>query len=409
MNQRMDLDGAVAPGFDAVATAFERNFDELGEIGAAVAVYHERRLVVDLAGGIDPVRGRAFARESLMMVASCTKGAMATCVLMLADAGVLDVDEPVARYWPEFGQAGKGDIPLRSVLSHQAGLPYPDPEAELHGLDQLAGPRLLRQLERQAPWWPPGTAFAYHPVTSGAILGEVVRRVTGQTMGQWFADHVAGPLELEFWIGLPPALDDRVAPSVWEKGRDARNDERAPDAGPPAGSYAARRLAAIANLPPMDPDPHDPASRRAYFGIEVPAAHGIANARSLARMYAALLDEVDGIRLLSPDMLAAATTPLTDGLPALIESGTTGPDIRFGLGYQLSSPSMPGLSPASFGHTGAGGRLGIADRDLRVAFGYVCNSMRDIGPGGDARWAPLLAAVRRCIDRRGANSRSTRA
>jgi CubicO group peptidase (beta-lactamase class C family) len=401
MNQRMDLDGGVAPGFDAVAIAFERNFDQLGEIGAAVAVYHERRLVVDLAGGIDPVRGgRAFARESLMMVASCTKGAMATCVLMLTDAGVLDVDEPVTRYWPEFGQAGKGAIRLRAVLSHQAGLPYPDPEAQLSGLDQLAGPALLRQLEQQAPWWPPGTAFAFHPVMSGAILGEVVRRVTGQTLGRWFAEHVAAPLGLEFWIGLPPALDDRVAPSVWAKGRDAWDDEPAPDAGPPAGSYAARRLGAIAKLPPMDPDPHDPASRRAYFGIEVPAAHGITNARSLARMYAALLDEVDGVRLLSPGMLAAATTPQTDGLPALIESGTAGPDIRFGLGYQLSSPSMPGLGPASFGHTGAGGRLGIADPDLGVAFAYVCNSMRNIGPGGDPRWAPLLAAVRSCIDRR---------
>ena len=131
----------------------------------------------------------------------------------------------------------------------------------------------------------------------------------------------------------------------------------------------------------------------------MPGAHGITNARSLARMYAALLDEIDGIRLLSPDMLAAATTPQTDRLPALIESGTAGPDIRFGLGYQLSSPSMPGLSPASFGHTGAGGRLGIADPDLDVAFGYVCNGMRNIGPGGDPRWATLLATVRSCVDR----------
>jgi CubicO group peptidase (beta-lactamase class C family) len=322
---------------------------------------------------------------------------MATCVLMLADAGVLDVDEPVASYWPEFGQGGKGDVPLRFVLGHQAGLPYPDPEAQLSGLDQLSGPALLRQLERQVPWWPPGTAFAYHPVTSGAILGEVVRRVTGQTMGEWFAQHVAAPLGLNFWIGLPAALDDRVAPSVWVEGRDAWTAELTSATAPSAGSYA-RRLAAMTKLPPMDPDPHDPASRRAYYGIEVPAAHGIANARSLARMYSALLDEVDGIRLLSPGTLAAATDPQTDGLPALIESGTAGPDIRFGLGFQLSSPSMPGLSPASFGHTGAGGRLGIADPDLRVAFGYVCNSMRNIGPGGDPRWATLLGAVRSGIE-----------
>src|SRR4051812_43151717 len=147
----MDLDGVVAPGFDAVAIAFERNFDELGDVGAAVAVYHEGRLVVDLAGGSDPVTARAFTCGSLMMVASCTKGAMATCVLMRGDAGVVALDEPVASYWPEFGDRGKGDVPLRFVLGHQAGLPYPDSEAQLSGLDQLSGPALLRQLEQQAP------------------------------------------------------------------------------------------------------------------------------------------------------------------------------------------------------------------------------------------------------------------
>jgi CubicO group peptidase (beta-lactamase class C family) len=391
----MDLDGFAAPGFDPVARALERNFDELGEIGASVAVYREGRLVVDLAGGTDPVRGHPFTRGSLMRIASCTKGATATCVLMLAEAGVLDVDAPVARYWPEFAQAGKAEITLRAVLSHQAGLPYPDPDAGLAGLDQLAGPALLRRLERQAPWWPPGTAFAYHPVTYGAILGEVVRRATGTTLGAWFAEHVAAPLGLEFWIGLPEALEDRVAPPVWAEGDDSWAGELARTPAPPAGSYAARRLAAIANLPPMDPDPGDPASLRAYHGVEMPAANGIANARSLARMYAALLGEIDGVRLLSPGMLAAATAPQTDGLPALVESGTAGPDIRFGLGYQLASPSMPGLGAASFGHTGAGGRLGLADPGLGVAFGYVCNSMRDIGSGGDPRWATLLAALAR--------------
>jgi CubicO group peptidase (beta-lactamase class C family) len=392
----VEIDGGVEAGFEAVADAFESNFDVLGDIGAAVAVYHRGRLVVDLAAGSDPVRGRPFMRDSLLRVASCSKGATATCVLMLVEAGALELDEPVATYWPEFGQAGKEEIPLRWVLSHQAGLPYPDPEAQLSGLDQLAGPALLRQLERQAPWWPPGTAFAYHPVTSGAMLGEIVRRVSGQTLGQWFDEHVARPLGLEFWIGLPAALDDRVVPPVWPEDRDAGVDELAAPV-PAEGSYAARRRAAIAKLPPMDPDPHDPAARRAYYGLEVPAAHGIANARSLARMYAALLDAVDGIRLLSPDVLAIATAPQTDGVPALIESGTAGPDIRFGLGYQLSSPSMPGLSAASFGHTGAGGRLGIADPSVDVAFGYVCNSMREIGPHGDPRWDTLLAAVRRCV------------
>src|SRR3954468_16403292 len=267
----MELDGVAAAGFGPVADAFAGNFEALGEVGAAVAVYHRGRLVVDLAGGIDPIRDRPFRRETFMMVASCTKGATATSVVMLAEAGAIDLDEPIARRWPEFGQAGKGEITVRQVLSHQAGLPYPDPDAPLSGLERIAGPALLRQLERQAPWWTPGTAFAYHPTTGGAILGEVVRRATGRTLGAWFAEHVARPLGLDFWIGLPPELDDRVAPSVWPGGRDALAEEASAPA-PPPGTYAARRRAAIATLPPMDPDPHDAASRRAYYGLEVPSA-----------------------------------------------------------------------------------------------------------------------------------------
>lgn len=392
----VDVDGDVAAGFGPVADAFRRNFTDRGEIGGAVAVHHRGRLVVDLAGGRDPVRDRAFDRETLMMVASCSKGAVATCVAMLVGSGDLDPRAPVAAYWPEFAQAGKDHLTLAMVLGHEGGLPYPDPGSGLRGLDQLAGPGLLRQLEQQAPWWEPGSAFAYHPVTYGTLLGEVVRRVTGQTIGAWFAEHVAGPLGLEYWIGLPAALDDRVAPSVRQAGPDGFAQDLAQ--GPPApGSYAARRLAAVAELPRMDPDPHDPAQRRAYHGIEVPAAHGITNARSLSRMYAAVIGEVDGIRLVDPDVLDRAVTPQTDGLLALVESGTAGPDIRFGWGYQLASPSMPGFGPASFGHTGAGGRLGLADPTLEVSFGYVCNSMRTIGAGGDPRWAGLLAAVTRCL------------
>src|SRR3954466_6777016 len=236
----MELDGVADAGFGPVADAFAHNFDALGEVGAAGAVYHRGRLVVDLAGGVDPIRDRPFTRETLMMVASCTKGATATSVLMLAEAGVVEVDERVATYWPECGQAAKSEITVRQVLSHQAGLPYPDPGAPLSGLERIAGPALLRQLERQAPWWAPGTAFAYHPTTGGAILGEVVRRATGRTLGAWFAEHVAGTLGLELWIGLPPELDDRVAPSVWPGGRDAWAEELAAPA-PPPGTYAARR------------------------------------------------------------------------------------------------------------------------------------------------------------------------
>jgi CubicO group peptidase (beta-lactamase class C family) len=198
----VEIDGTVDADFVAVAEAFERTFADLGEIGAAVAVFHRGRLVVDLAGGVDPVGERPFTRESLVVVSSCTKVAMTTCVLMLADTGAIDLDAPVATYWPQFGRAGKAEIPVRWVLSHQAGLPYPDPESGLHGLDQFTGPALVAQLEAQAPRWPPGTACAYHPITLGTILGELLRRVTGETLGRWFARHVAEPLNLDLWIAL---------------------------------------------------------------------------------------------------------------------------------------------------------------------------------------------------------------
>jgi CubicO group peptidase (beta-lactamase class C family) len=398
MKTPVDVDGHVAGGFEPVAEAFAGNFAARGEIGAAVAVYHDGRLVVDLAGGSDPVLERPFTRESVVMIASCSKGAAATCVLMLVEQGVLDIDCPVAAYWPEFGQAGKQEITLRWILSHRAGLPYPDPGSGLSGLDLVGGPALLRQLERQAPWWPPGRAFAYHPITWGAILGEIVRRVTGQTLGQWFAANVAAPLGLRFWIGLPAALDERVVPSVAVPGLEPHAAAMAGAFAP--GSFAARRLAAMAERPPREPDPHDAASRRAYYGLEVPAAHGIANARSLARIYAAVICEIDGVRLLSPETVAVAATPQTDDVPALDEGEGAPPRLRFGLGYQLPSTSMPGFCPASFGHTGAGGRLGLADPELGVGFGYVCNAMREIGSGGDPRWAGVIGAVRACLPAR---------
>lgn len=314
--------------------------------------------------------------EALTTVASCTKGVVAICVLMLAERGALPVDAPVSDYWPEFG---KPAMTVRHVLSHRAGLPYLDPDPGLTGLDRMTGPGLLRALEQAEPWWEPGTAYAYHPVTYGTILAEVVRRVTGMTLGAWFAAHVAGPLGLEYWIGLPAELDDRVVPGVWESGRDPWQESAA---APAEGDFARRRRAANAAQPPMEPAPAD---RRAYYGAEVPASLGITNARSLARLYAAVIGEVDGIRLLAPETVAAACVPQTDGVPAMQEDD----DARFGLGFQLPSPGMPSISPSTFGHSGAGGRVGLADPSHGIAAAFVCTDLRE----DDERAARLVASL----------------
>ena len=384
------MHGGVADGWGAVADAFRANFADPGEDGAAVAVHHDGRLVVDLVAGTDVVRGRPLTRDALMVVASCSKGVTATVLAMLVEEGSLDPDALVSTYWPEYGVAGKERTTVGMVASHTAGQPYPPLASGLHGLDVHRGPAVTDLLAAGEPWWTPGTAMAYHPVTYGTLLDAIVTRAIGRTISEHVRDRIAGPLGVKLWMGLPPALVDRVVPGRWE----ARSP-MAPDQGPPpkSGSYADLRAQALRENPPMDPDRDDPEAVAAEYAAERPAIGVITDARALATMYAATLAPVDGVRLYDDATRGRVTAPRTDGVETLVESGTAGPDIRFGLGYQLSSPSMPGFTPASYGHTGAGARLGLADPDLGVGFGYVCSRMRDIGPAGDPRWASLVGAV----------------
>ncbi len=380
----------VADGFGAVADAFRALVDDPAEDALALGVYRDGGSVVDLWGGTDAVLGRPMPDDALMMVASCSKGITATVLAVLVEQGRLDPEQRVAQLWPEFAAAGKADVTVGMVASHTAGLPYPPLGTGLAGLDLHRGPAVTAALSGARPLWAPGTAMAYHPVTYGTLLDEIVRRATGRTVAAHLRDLVAGPLGLQMWIGLPEAEIPRVVPGRW--------DEPSPmiptSEQPPPGSYAAKRQAFLRENPPMEPDVTDPAEVREHYAAERPAIGAITDARSLARMYAALLGPVDGLRLVTDATLAAVTAARTDGVETLIESGTAGPDIRFGLGYQLASPSMPGLGPGSFGHTGAGGRLGIADPDTGVAVGFLCSRMRDIGPAGDPRWRILLDAVR---------------
>ena len=384
----------VEQGYGAVADAFRRNFEDPGEDAAAVTVFHRGRLVADLWGGHDVVNDRPMPRDGLMVVASCSKGITATVLSMLVQQGHLDPDELVGTYWPEFAVNGKEHATVAMVASHTVGLPYPPLGTGLTGLDLHRGEAVTRALAAARPLWEPGTAMAYHPVTYGTLLEEIVRRATGSTISAHLRRLVAEPLGIDMWMGLPAEKDARVVPGLWEQ-----TSPMAPDDAeqPEPGSYAAARQEFLRENPPMDPDFADPQEVRAHYAAERPAVGAVTNARALATMYAAVLGPVDGTRLLDGTTLERAVQPRTDVVEILIESGTAGPDIRFGLGYQLASPSMPGFGPASFGHTGAGARLGIADTEHQVAFGYVCSRMRNIGPQGDPRWANLIEAVRSCL------------
>ncbi|MCW2528102.1 MAG: CubicO group peptidase beta-lactamase class family [Pseudonocardiales bacterium] len=390
-----ELAGHVADGFGIVADAFAANFDDPGEDAAAVAVLHDGVPVVDLWGGTDVIGRRPMPPDALMMVASCSKGITATVLAMLCERGVLNPDALVTEYWPQFGAAGKEQVTVAMVAAHTAGLPYPPLGTGLQGLDQHRGAAITAALAAAAPLWEPGTAMAYHPVTIGTLLDEIVKRASGASIADHVQSLIAEPLGLAMWIGLPESLVHRVVPGRWE---DVSPMDPTGEANPP-GSYAELRQQFLHENTPMDPDFGDAGQVREYYRAERPAIGAITDARSLATMYAATLQPVNGTRLISDATRIRFTAPRTDDVETLIESGTAGPDIRFGIGYQLASPGMPGFGPASYGHTGAGGRLGIADPDSHVGFGYICSRMRDIGPGGDPRWKRLIDAVTHCIER----------
>jgi CubicO group peptidase (beta-lactamase class C family) len=368
----MKVDGSFERRFDAVAGAFERNFAERGEVGAAVCVYLGGRPVVDLWAGLaDREAGRAWQRDTMAVTNSTTKGFTATVAHVLVERGLLDLDAPVAAYWPEFGAAGKRDIPVRWVLSHRVGIPALDPAPDL--ADIVAWTPVVAAVARQKPIWAPGTAHGYHAQTFGWMVGEIVRRITGKTIGRFHADEIASPLGIDFWIGLPPAERHRVATS-YSAPSPPRLD-RAPELMLRVlGGWTTRQM----NL-------------AAVQEAEVPSSNGIGTAHAIARHYAALIGEVGGARILGPRTLAAACAVQSDGPDRVFGIHT-----RCGLGFALPPSLGVASGPRSFGHAGSGGALGFADPAAGIAFGYVPNQMGSL-PMGDVRTRGLVEALYRCL------------
>ena len=395
MTASLRVEGHVDAGFEGVRDAFLANFETFGEVGASCAVYRDGTLVVDLRGGVaDLGTGRPWTDRTVALVYSATKGITAVCVHLLAERGLLDLDAPVARYWPEFAAAGKADVTVADVLSHRAGLPV---VADPLGRDALlAGRPVADALARQAPLWPPRTIHAYHALTYGWLLGEIVLRTTGRTLGGLLTEEVAGPLGLRTWIGLPTREEPEVAPLI-DAVADLGALDRITDPGVRAvagrvataaatpTSLLARAATTNGALPtPQASTWNDPALHRA----EIPAANAITDARSLARLYAACTGEVDGLRLLSPATVERARAEQVRGPDAV-----TLVETRFGLGFRLATADKPMLGEGSFGHDGAGGALGFADVQARIGFGYVQNQMVS-SPTGDPRTGALLSALR---------------
>ncbi|MEU4728206.1 serine hydrolase domain-containing protein [Streptomyces sp. NPDC023588] len=386
----MDIQGVVTEGFEPVRDAFVRNFEVLGDRGAAVAVYRDGRKVVDLWGGTkDADGGEPWTEDTAQVVRSATKGVAAAVPLLLHQRGLLDLAAPVGSYWPEFTTGGKDKVLVRDLLAHRAGVPALD--RGLTAAEAADGVSGARAVAAQRPFWEPGSEHGYHAQTYSWLLSELVLRATGRTLGSVLAEEIAEPLGLDFWIGLPQDEAHRV-------GRVAPVD-------PPAGAgllkTRPRRNVSEAYADPhsltrrafaaIDPMPDENAP--AYRAAELPASAGIGTARALARFYGATIGVVeDGARIFTPETTALAGRELSAGPDRVLVVNT-----RFGPGYMLHGPASPLLSPASFGHPGRGGSLAFADPQAGIGFGYVTNALAK-SVTADPRAQALVRALRSALD-----------
>ena len=377
------VSGTCDPRFAPVREAFVANFTERAEPGGAIALMVDGRLVCDLWGGHrDAAREKPWTRDTLVNFFSVGKAFTSLVALRLVERGALDLDAPAHRLWPEFGARGKEEITLRHMLSHQAGLPAI--RKDLPDGAMFNWSAMTAALADTPPWWEPGTAHGYHVNTFGYLVGELVRRASGCTVGQLLRDEVAGPLGADVHIGLPSTEHSRAAEFLWPSVLPERPEGDLPDDilmkwntywNPPGISGAGWVNSAE------------------WRAAEIPSTNGHGTARGIARVYSALAagGSIDGIDILSADMLAAAVKEQSFGPDRILDR-----ESRFALGFQLPQAERPlGPNPQAFGHFGAGGSLGFCDPAARVAFSYVTN---DMGP----RWQnprnkALLAAIYECL------------
>ncbi len=368
-----EVSGSCDSRFEAVRREFESNLDQGLDVGASVAVFVDGDPVVDLWGGhLDSGRTEPWHEDTIINVFSTTKTMTALCAHMLADRGELDFHAPVAKYWPEFAASGKEGVQVRHLMSHTAGLSgWQEP---LTVEDLYDWERATSLLAAQEPWWEPGAFSGYHALTQGYLVGEVIRRVSGRSVGQFFAEEIAGPLDADFHIGTPASLDDRVAALIPPEGLPTEADFQ-------PGSLALRTL----SNPRLD---GSESATVPWRRAEIPAANGHGNARSVALVHSVVAcgGSARGVRLLSEAGCRTIFDEQSNGTDAVL-----GVPIRFGMGFGLSSETMP-VGPETYFWGGWGGSIIVVDLETRMSVAYVMNRMES-GLVGDLRGATLVLAA----------------
>lgn len=384
------VSGTCAPRFESVRRAFEANFAGGIEVGAAVAVWVDGELVVNLWGGhSDSRRRRPWREDTLASIFSGSKGLTSTCLHLLADRGEIDLDAPVARYWPEFGQAGKERITVAEVLSHRSGVI--GPRDRMHWGDVGEWDLVCERLAAAEPWWRPGTAQGYHVVSFGFILGEVVRRVTGRTLGGYLRTEIAEPMGIDVHIGLPRAQHHRCAEMINKPHiRDVLAEGGAPERPQSIAEHPMAALAVAMGFAPDDELGSNDLTR--WRSCEFPGTNAHVSALGLATFYNGLAQE----KLLSREQMERARV-CRGGFDADLVLGPRVADHGWGLGYMLNQRGVAGPNPGSFGHGGSGGSYGFVDLEHRIGYGYVMNYFDATQCNADPRTRALSDEVYRVL------------
>lgn len=380
----VDIHGTCASGFERVRDEFHQNFADRGDVGAAVAVWVDGDLVVNLWGGSADAAGtRPWRDDTLAAILSGTKGLTSTCLHQLADRGELDLDAPVARYWPEFGQAGKQDITVAMVLGHRSGMI--GPRAPLRWQDVADWDLVCKRIATAPPWWKPGTAQGYHLATFGFILGEVVRRVTGRTLGQYLRTEIAEPLGADVHIGLSPAELRRCADLI-DKRHPHELLANAPDRPATLDEHPKAGLSVAWGFIPDDELGSN--DRILWRQLGLPDIGGHVSALGLATFYNALAQE----KLLSRAQMNLARVS-QGGFDTDLVLGPRVADHGWGLGYMLNQRAVNGPNPRIFGHGGLGGSFGFVDLEHRIGYAYVMNRYDATKANADPRSVALSDQV----------------
>ncbi|MEO8456868.1 MAG: serine hydrolase domain-containing protein [Chloroflexota bacterium] len=388
MTTTTEIKGKVKGGFERVKDAFEANFADGADVGASLAVMIDGEMVVDLWGGhADGGCTRPWEQDTIVNTFSTTKGLTALCANQLIEQGKLDPEEPVATYWPEFAQAGKEKLPVKYLLNHKAGLPAVD--RMLSPDEQYKWESLVDALAAQKPWWTPGEKHGYHAVTFGSLVGEVIRRVSGMSVGTYLRKNVTEPLGVDYYIGYGPELDAQTADMIPQPFQTPEPDHPlyAAFTNPQSMTFKAFM---ISPLPMLNPNYMN---TREWRAAEVPAANGHGNARALATIYGALArgGELNGVRLLQSDTIDEMRKEQSNGVDQVLTI-----PMRFGRGFFLELPEYELTKNTTlFGHPGMGGSFGLADPEAKIGIGYAMNKMY-MPPdlvSVDPRWMPIFSSL----------------